>query len=243
MSSDLTLYDLPSRGRCQCWSGNVWKTRLALNYKSLPYKTHWVPYQDLQNTMQATGVPPNPKPNWSDYSVPALKFPDGRVVMDSEKIAQRLEELRPQPSLHLEAGVHKEVEAALGKIIPPLIPYFMPRVGRDIVLEGDEQWFEDDRAQRFGTSLSELEKSKGGEMAWEAAKPGFATLKEVMRKHKKSEGPFVLGKEPSYGDFMIVAGMKMFSVLGQDAFEKFAGQSTELRELYDACGDWVSKDD
>ena len=43
----LTLYDIPSKGQ-KCWSPNVWKTRLVLHYKQIPYKTEWIEYPEIE---------------------------------------------------------------------------------------------------------------------------------------------------------------------------------------------------
>ncbi|KAK5457229.1 hypothetical protein LTS15_005010 [Exophiala xenobiotica] len=47
MSDEVILYDLPSK-QGKSWSLNPWKTRLVLNYKSIPYKTEWTEYPDLK---------------------------------------------------------------------------------------------------------------------------------------------------------------------------------------------------
>jgi hypothetical protein len=66
--SQYILYDLPSKGRCACWSLNPWKgrfvrkckkihlpilyiARLALNFKGVDYKTIWLEYPDVAPTL------------------------------------------------------------------------------------------------------------------------------------------------------------------------------------------------
>jgi hypothetical protein len=85
--STITLYDLPSRGDCACWSLNPWKStslpaspknffrrltlrlqqtaRFLLNYKSLPYKTEWTEYPDIAPKFKALYLPlaPHPPPS------------------------------------------------------------------------------------------------------------------------------------------------------------------------------------
>lgn len=47
MAAEMVLYDIPSKPRCHGWSVNPWKTRMALNYKRIPYKTEWTELPDL----------------------------------------------------------------------------------------------------------------------------------------------------------------------------------------------------
>ena len=60
----------------------------------------------------------------------------------------------------------------------------------------------------------------------------------------QDEGPFILGSEPSYADFMLIAGIHMFSFFPQEKFEKFLGMcQPEFRNLYQAGKVWVERDD
>ena len=51
VDGQLTLFDLVRRDGKRSWSGNVWKARLFLNYKGIPYQTHWVDYLTLKSTL------------------------------------------------------------------------------------------------------------------------------------------------------------------------------------------------
>ncbi|PPJ52397.1 hypothetical protein CBER1_09778 [Cercospora berteroae] len=235
MSGDFILYDLPSREPCRSWSGNALKARTVLNYKNIPFRTEWIPYVRLQETLAATGVEPNPQPNWSDYSIPTVRFPDGTVVMDSEKIIPKIEELYPSPSLHLDrTDIIDAVKAASGKVFYPLMSWFFPKVQSRILVEEDIAWFEEDRGRRFGMSMADLEKSKSEEDCFEAAKPGFEMMEKLLTDFKKDDGPFIMGKEMCFGDLLLVGTVRMMEMLGEDEKEKFLGKVKGLRELYDA---------
>lgn len=163
--------------------------------------------------------------------------------MESLAIAPKLEELYPQPSLHLDNGFHEEAQTAIGEAIGPLIPYFMPRVARYVVVEEDVEWFHDDRSKRFGVSLDQLEAEKGGDAAWEAAKSGFKHMAELLTKHKKDEGPFIMGSMPCYGDLVVVAAVQMFKAFDEKSGERFVGQDPAIRRVYEASEQWVERDD
>lgn len=180
---------------------------------------------------------------WCEYSVPAIRLPNGSYVMDSKKIAQKLEDMKPSPSLHLDTGLHDKASAALGQAAGPLLPVFIPIIGRSIVLPSDSEWFENDRSKRFGMSMAEWEKTKGGEPAWEASKPGMAELKKVMTENKKDEGPFIMGSVPCYGDLIVLGFLKFFRVLG--LWEKWleAYNGPEMERLWEAGEKWMERGD
>lgn len=162
--------------------------------------------------------------------------------MDSAKILPKLEELYPSPSLHLDAETNKLATQAFSEAAGPLLPYFFPLLKRRVLVEEDLEWYEADRSARFGMSMDELWNTKGGgEEPWNAAKPGFETLAKLLKEHKKDAGPFILGSEITYGDFLFVAGARMFEVVGEDAFEKYISQAEGYRELYEAGKKYVGE--
>ena len=266
MSDKIVLYDLASKGRCACWSPNVWKTRLVLNYKGIPYRTEWMSHPEIQDKVKELGVQPNTSGQGSPYTVPAIQFPDGSAVMDSAVIASKLESLHPEPSLHLDTGLHEKVGRILGKLAFPLIPVFMPRIGRDVIVESSEAWFQKARAERFGMSLDELESSKGGEKAWEASRVGIAELETFVAEQKKNDGPFVMGSQVCFADFQIASSkcslghnkttttsrtlisnctqpvMESLRRIGPDLYEEFINGQEDLKKLHDACQKWMKDD-
>ena len=162
--------------------------------------------------------------------------------MDSAVIAAKLESVQPEPSLHLDNNLHQEVRPIIGKIAGPLVPVYMPRIGRDLIVESSYDFFQETRGKRFGMPLDELEKAKGGEQAWEAAQPGMAELREFMAKHKQDEGPFVLGSQVCYADLIIVSMLESIRKIGEDLYEKWVGDDEGLRNLHEACQPWIKDD-
>ena len=163
--------------------------------------------------------------------------------MDSLEIAHKLEALSPQPPLHLETGLHEEAQKAMGQAFGQLLPYFMPKLARSVIVDEDIDWFHADRSARFGMPLDDWEAQSGGDEAWEAAKPGFQRMAEVLTTHKRDEGPFIMGSTPCYGDFIFVAGIQMFRVVSEEAFERVVGHDLALRKVYEASKQWVERDD
>lgn len=246
MSSEIILFDLPTKDdHPRCWSLNPWKARLALNYKGVPYKTEWTEYPDIADKFKKFGIPkndPNVNPN-AEFSCPAARFPDGSYVMDSRKIAETLDKLVPQPSLHTDrADVIDRVQStvlacqgALGPLLMPAVPNLLP--------PRSAEYFHTTRAKRFGMPLPEFAKSdKGGENAWKNAEPHFAKLKDILGE---KSGPYVLGEEVSFADF-IIAGywdfVRKTDETGKN-FPRVMKIDKSFEEHYKACSKWLERDD
>ncbi|GAB7358875.1 hypothetical protein MBLNU230_g4098t1 [Neophaeotheca triangularis] len=246
MSNEVTFYDLPSsiNGKTTCWSLNPWKTRLALNYKQIPYHTDWTEYPDLEPRFKALGIPANSptiNPNFS-YSSPAIRTPSGKFVMDSRLIADELEKLQPLPSLHLDSPAVDRAQEAVAEVLKSLGPVLMPRVP-GILPERSAEYFHRTREQRFGMPLAEFERTQGGEGAWDGAGAGFEMLGRLLRE--RPEGPYALGKEVCYADFVVMGLWVFLRVLGErDLWERVEGMEGGVFEShFEACRGWAERDD
>lgn len=239
MSEQVILYDIPSKDPRRCWSLNPWKTRLILNLKGIPYKTDWLEYPDIAPTLKPFGIPPS-EPPASAYSCPTIRISD-KYVMDSRKIANVLEKEHPLPSLHLDSPVLKKVEELAPQCVMPIGPVFMPRIPRVVLNPRSAEYFEHTREERFGMTLSQLEKEKGGESAWKAAEPKWKELGTLL---KAKGGPFFMGKTVSYADLIVVGALHCFTLLGDDdMFQRVKDIEPAFLTLYDASKAWLERDD
>lgn len=115
-------------------------------------------------TFKGMGIPPNEcPPAGAEYTSPVARFDDQTIFMDSKKIAAELEKRHPSPSLHLDSSYVPKAEELVGKIVAPLVPVLMPATPRNLLNKRSYDYFQETRKQRFGMSLDELEKQKGGE--------------------------------------------------------------------------------
>lgn len=187
-------------------------------------------------------MPPNPQGTAiADYTLPVLRFPDGSLIMNSKDIVPKLELLHPEPSLHLQTGLQDELLPILGKIVSPLMAWVFPKVRRNILTEGSDAWFKQDRERRMGMPEEQYEREKGGEEAWKTAEPGFQELTQLLKAHKKDEGPFILGSQVCYADLVCAGFCEFFWCIGNEAYEKFTGSTSGLRELHKACAPWLDR--
>lgn len=163
--------------------------RLVLNLKGIPYKTEWLEYPDIAPTLKQLNIPPS-EPPATAYTSPTIRISD-KYVTDSRKIADVLEKKNPSPSLHLDSPILKKVEELAPQCVMSLGPVFIPRIPRFMLNPRSAEYFERTREARFGMSLSQLEKEKGGESAWKAAEPKWKELGTLL---KAEGGPFFMGK-------------------------------------------------
>ena len=163
--------------------------------------------------------------------------------MDSQKIAQALESHAPSPHLHLDKDMDKQVHKAMTSIIGPLSATLLPAVQRNVLREPSTSYFAENRKQRLGMSLEQLEKDHGGETAWVASRSGLEVLKTQLGVHKRDEGPFVLGSVVSYKDFMIAAIFRWIERTDEDLYRRLIGYDSTFEKHYKACRPWLARDD
>ncbi|KAM3421471.1 hypothetical protein BST61_g1864 [Cercospora zeina] len=248
MASQITLYDLPTKKTTPptCWSPNVWKTRLVLNYKRIPYNTTFLKHPDIEPTLSSIGVPPNPPMGptgpQSRYTVPAIQLPDNTVVMDSANIAALLEQSHPEPSLRLDNGLHDQVGKILGQILRPLLGVVYPLIMREVLLDDIVPYWRAKREATFGATVEEFEAAKGGEAAWQAAQPGLEAMEKFLKENKRDHGAFILGSQVCYGDFVIAAMAESMKRIRQDLYSRLVASCAGVQELHEACREWFEKD-
>jgi len=160
--------------------------------------------------------------------------------MDSKPIAHALEAAHPSPSLRLDDPVVAEVQALVGKCLGPLVPEVLPLIPKNVLSEGSVDYFMTTRNKAFGQHLDEVHKEKGGQPCWDGAQPG---LEEAAALLKKKGGPYFLGAEPCYADFIWAGFVQFVRRSKEDSFEKLIGVDEVLRKQYEACGKWLERDD
>ncbi|KAI5927203.1 putative glutathione S-transferase [Camillea tinctor] len=237
-SEQIVFFDLASKPPNQTWSLNPWKTRFALNFKGLDYKTEWMQYPDIKPRFQ-DHFPPK-----EQYTIPTVTLPDGTWIMDSWEIAQELEKRYPSPSMHLDAPELPKVVELTQQAAVAMAPIFIARVPK-LLLEdyGKPYWYET-REKRIGMHPDKFEAEKGGDLAINAAAPHLQAATALLKE--KSDGPFFLGATPSYADFVWGGFLIFMSKLGDDTKEglfKATGDAAAHEKLLEALKPWSTRDD
>ena len=165
--------------------------------------------------------------------------------MNSTKIIKKLEILHPEPSLHLDEERETAIGAAVEAFAGTTWWDAMVKLVQNCLTESAAEWFAENRKQIFGASLEDLAASMGGQKGFDAAFASGGTaekLKEQLTKYRKDEGPFVLGSQVSYSDFLPAALFENFERVDPEAYEKIMGYDPVFKNLHEACRRWLERD-
>lgn len=149
-----------------------------------------------------------------DYTIPAVRLPDGTYVMESRSIAEALETLYPEPKAHLDLALLEDVSKTLKWVVIRLAPVLVPRMPRECLSGSTIEYHIEARKATFGMTLDELETMHGGEDAWIKATPSLRKLASFFKDD--INGPFCLGDVPSYADFLVVGFLEWCRCLRGD---------------------------
>lgn len=181
----------------------------ALNFKKIPYRTHYLSYPDIEAHMQSIGAPPTgTKPDDSGpwYTCPVVR--DGaRIVADSDAIMEHLDAAYPQSAPLFPAGT-RALQAAFAawfnaEVFTPALTVLLPGVPAILDARGAE-YYNVTRAKWYERPLDEWAPlgSEKRVAAWKATEDALAKLKTV---YAKSDGLWLTGEQPVYADFVVLS--------------------------------------
>ncbi|KAK2044730.1 hypothetical protein LZ31DRAFT_553885 [Colletotrichum somersetense] len=240
-SSPIVFYDIATCPPVEktCCSPNPWKTRLALNFKGLPYSTTWVALPDISKVRRSLKVPPCRKfADGADFfTLPIIEDPTtGSLVGESFDIAVYLHEtypdsgagdlFPPQASLDYEFE-HAEILVPLSSCRESAFPeYARFNMNVDaaftmhvqLAVNGfpfdpaTEQAAKAEFVRRAGVSSFD-DFALVGERR-EQTKASFRDTLGGLAKlfQSDSSGPFLLGTKASYADLIVGAWLRMMRV-------------------------------
>ncbi|KAL0936377.1 glutathione s-transferase [Colletotrichum truncatum] len=238
MSGQHILFDIPDKNG-ETWSLNPWKTRLALNFKGIDYKTEWLEYPDIEARLKPTGLEGDPD-QIALFTCPTVQFPDGTYVMNSAKIIKRIEAEHPEPPLYHDLELTQTLLQSAQGLMDALAAILLPIAPRRILSERSAKYFWETRKEYLGMSLDEFEERYGGEKAWEKAKK---PLDEITALLSKTEGPFFLGDKVAYADFILVGFLFWAKKFDEEVYRRITQHSDVFEKLYQACGPWLERQD
>ncbi|RYP53971.1 hypothetical protein DL768_001121 [Monosporascus sp. mg162] len=237
-AQEIVLFDLPSKAPLKTWSLNPWKTRFALNYKGVDYKTDWLEYPNIKPRLEKH------LPGRELYTIPTVIMPNGDYITDSFEIADALEKAFPAPSLHLDSPYVKTLKAVMPDIMAALIGVYVPLVPERLLNEASRPYWYETREAKVGMPLDRLAREKGGEEAWKAAEPHLRKATALLGEN--ADGPFFMGKEVSFADFIWAGFLIFFRRIGDDVFQKLL-DATGNRDLHlkllEGVKPWSERDD
>ncbi|KAM0261877.1 hypothetical protein ACHAQJ_002080 [Trichoderma viride] len=162
--------------------------------------------------------------------------------MESYAIVKELENLYPEPSLHLHNGYYDRTFTILLDVAINLAPEVVPQIPFSVLNDESIEYYQRTRKERFGMSLEDLLKSdKAGENAWAATKPAIQNLKTLLKEN--SSGPFIDGGQVSYADFLIAGVFVFLEKVHKDSFERLMSYDECFERHYKACHKWMTQND
>ncbi|KAK5121656.1 hypothetical protein LTR85_004828 [Meristemomyces frigidus] len=238
--TEIVLYDLACTKNV-CFSPTVWRIRLMLNYKRIPYRTVFLEFPDIEPTLKGLGVVPN-EAGQLKYAVPAIQHvPTNKYIMESQAIAHFLESTYPDPPLPLSSELGSKIEAQSRTVLGTAFrTSVMPRE-TDILSPRAQDYFRRTREAFLGRRLEDMLDPDEEEQSWKAAGDGMRAVTELMRTNK-AEGPFILGARPSYTDFFIAGTLQCARVVNEGVFQRnmeYAG----YKDIYEACLPYMERKD
>lgn len=219
-----------------CCAPNPWKTRLALNFKGLPYSTSWVALPDIAKIRSSLKVPPCRKfADGTDFfTLPIIEDPaTDSLVGDSFDIAVYLQNAYPNSGAG-DLFPPQTLDYVFTHDLAPLVPlsecgksefpeYAKFNVNVDAAFTAHVQLTIE--GFPFDPATAEISKAefvrRAGVTCWE----DFALVGEEREKVKDSfrdmlgglaklflrdiSGPFLLGTKASYADLIVGGWLRM----------------------------------
>ncbi|KIO30778.1 hypothetical protein M407DRAFT_242039 [Tulasnella calospora MUT 4182] len=215
----IILYDIPSKFESKCWSVNMWKTRLILNYKGLPYRTEWVSYPDIQAIFINLGIEPSGlkadgsgRPHYTCPSIIDPTAPKPTTVTESSAIAQYLEDAYPdvQPKIFPDGTREAQLQFIkdfLPVFVPPACTLILPQMPNILLDPRGSEYFEQTRTVNYGRPLQGigLAGSEERKKAWEEFKAGLDKVAEIYDKNPEGNGEYFTGNAISFVDIWLAA--------------------------------------
>lgn len=189
----IKLYELVGRDEARPFSPHVWKVRMALARKGLPYDVVPTRYLDVPAVE-----------NGASKTLPVIR--DGeRIVADSFAIALYLEDAYPdRPTLFGGEGGKAVARFVEGWTNTDLHAYIRIAALMDIFVMQDDAnkaYFRRSREQRFGKPLEEVgaERNEG--------LPAFRTSLEPLRATLAAQ-PWIGGRSPLFADYIVFGALQ-----------------------------------
>ncbi|KAL2860800.1 uncharacterized protein BJX67DRAFT_386302 [Aspergillus lucknowensis] len=254
-STRLHFFDILSElpGPTKAWSPNTLKTRIALNFKGIPYTQTYVSYPDIEPILRSLSVAPHPEGSLLRYTLPAIVHPSVKsnpsgALMDSLPIARHLEEHFPNtPTLFPSGNASYALAVAVNKIMSAAgragYTYLIPKI-REILDPRAQEYYTRTRTSPgfFGKPLEEVSPQTEKELRDIVTnmKKELVPVVEMLKGKAGKTGPFFEGETPGYADLIYVAFMIWFKVADDKLWEELFGVGDgELKALWDAVYPWV----
>jgi glutathione S-transferase len=249
MSTAITFYDIATKPPVEktCCSPNPWKTRLALNFKNLPFATKWVSMPDIPKVRTTLKVPPCRKfADGTDFfTLPIIEDPStNSTIGDSFDIAAYLQKTYPDSGADLFPAQKLDYVFSCDPAVVPLTecreseyPEYA-KFNTNVDAAFTAHVLLTVSGFPFDPATAELSRAefvrRAGASRWEdftitgevreQVKGSFREMLGGLAKLFRDGGPFILGARASYADLIIGAWLRMYhATLPESEWEEVRG--------------------
>jgi len=209
MAGEAVLYELVGKNSKVSFSPYVWRVRMALKHKAIPFRVHPLTFVQIKPTVGKLIE------NADEAKVPVLTLPNGQSVADSWKIAEFLEDnYTDKPSLfggetsrYLNAAFVNYVNQLHGQLAKVLLP----RVYESLD-EESKPYFKTTREQRLG-SFDNLIQIR--DQLLKEVEPSLAHFRITL-----SQQPFLSGPNVGFADYTLFGMFQWARAIAPIEYEK-----------------------
>jgi glutathione S-transferase len=164
--------------------------------------------------------------------------------MESGKIVKAIEKKFPSPTVHLDSPIVHRVDSLVDKCMPTMHPNLLYKFSQVVLSEEGYDYWVGKYTAKLGMPLDEYERLLGGEKSWSAALPFLTELTSLL-KERQAEGPFFLGKDISYADFIWAGALVFVRRIDGNVYQELLDR-TGARDVHErfleACAPWMKRD-
>ncbi len=240
------------------WSPNTNKTRLALNYKQIPYTESFISTPDIPVICASFGIPKDAATKHATLPAIIHYGADGQVIKalgNSLDIAHYLDSVWPdKPVIPVVPGYSKLFDSVYSSFFTNVMIQAVWGPGWRIPIPNVPAILDDRGAEVFVRSRTAMSKARIGRTAppqeWGSPnpeddwKPFLDNLKPIVRalKNSSSAGPFLFGETPTHMDFELVGIFAWFKRTKEANFHRLITSTPggEFERLWKACEGWLS---
>ncbi|KAH9433712.1 hypothetical protein MCOR02_005757 [Pyricularia oryzae] len=213
---EILFYDIASGPPVRPFAVNPCKTRYALNFKKVSYKTELVELPDVKNVRKSLECAPVRKHmDGSDfYTLPIVKnTKTGEIVGDSFDIALYLDRTF-QTGPRLMAAGTEGLTAAFNAQVDALWVQIVRLGMRNFPFNpANGHIYKAEACARFGAESWEAMDTQTEEERVKILKDGEAALEPLAKWYRMDEsGPFLAGAQVAYADIAVGGWLLMYSV-------------------------------
>jgi glutathione S-transferase len=160
--------------------------------------------------------------------------------MDSSAISQYLETTYPSPSLPLTSSLGAEIESKSNMPISEIMRVAVTPREVKVLRPEAEQYFRQTRGEALGVDKLETLLEDEEEM-WKSVDGGMSEVNSLLMMNQ-GKGPFILGDQATYSDFVVVGLLHAMRVVDEDVWKRVC-QYPGFKRIYDGCAPFMEKRD